>query len=59
MPKKEDSEDEAGSEEEEDERIAKLSTFLGDHTPEEAVTYLKNDLGGKDGLVSLHLVSGC
>jgi hypothetical protein len=44
-------EDEDDDEEEEDERISKLISFIGKHTAEESAAYLKNDLGGKDGLV--------
>jgi hypothetical protein len=44
-------EDDDEEEEEEDERISKLISFIGKHTAEESSSYLKNDLGGKDGIV--------
>jgi hypothetical protein len=47
----EEAEDDDEEEEEEDERIRKLISFTGKHTAEESASYLKNDLGGKDGIV--------
>eukprot|EP00411_Alexandrium_monilatum_P020852 CAMPEP_0175208922 /NCGR_PEP_ID=MMETSP0093-20121207/13867_1 /TAXON_ID=311494 /ORGANISM="Alexandrium monilatum, Strain CCMP3105" /LENGTH=183 /DNA_ID=CAMNT_0016502111 /DNA_START=51 /DNA_END=602 /DNA_ORIENTATION=- len=43
-------EEEEESEEEDDERIMKLLTFTGKHTPEETAAYME-ELGGEDALI--------